>query len=68
MARPVQIPELNREVEMTPVSPMCLRSELKKENVLLTESIELVGKKEEKSGREKTKASTFMDSSSASLA
>lgn len=43
---------------MTPVSQMGLRSELKKENVVLTDSIEMVQRREEK---EKGRGSTFMD-------
>ena len=43
--RPVMIPELRKETVMTPISQIGLRSDLKRENVLLTESIEILQRK-----------------------
>lgn len=48
------IPELKREMVFTPVSQVGI----KRENILLTDSLELAHKDEEK---EKVKSSTFMD-------
>lgn len=45
-------------MSITPISQIGLGSVMKKENVMLTESIEMAHRKEEK---EKTKTSTFME-------
>ena len=45
-------------MSITPISQIGLGSVMKKENVMLTESIEMAQRKEEK---EKTKANTFME-------
>ena len=46
MIKPVQIPELRREIVATPISQIGLGSIVKKENVVLTESIEMTHRKE----------------------
>lgn len=52
------IPELKREMVFTPVPQVGLNSGLKRENILLTDSLELDHKEEAKG---KVKSSTFMD-------
>lgn len=60
----VLIPELKKEMspelkkEMSSVPQMIVRSELKRENAVLTDSIEMVPRREEK---EKGRGSTFME-------
>ena len=46
MIKPVQIPELRKEMVITPISQIGLGSLVKKENVVLTESIEMAHRKE----------------------